>query len=161
MIIEFNYKGKELTDKKPLALILFIERGFKFIEALNLNYVTMMQFGRIVEQINKATEIAFSEINNRFYKRFQIRGDHTNVGILSKTLYENTIKPRVLTKYPIYRTYKGNKMSNLTVIDYDFKAVTNRHLNQHIYPGKDYGLKEPKFDKSNQNLKGDRGKLDG
>ncbi len=161
MLIEFTYKGgTELSDRKPLALILHRDRKFTSIDALNLNYLTDNQIGQVIQLINKQAKIVFTEVKNRYYKRFQIRGVFSPRGIQSDIIYSNLIKPKIINKWDIYRTYKTEKMSNIMIVDYDMKSVTSK-LNEDVYPGDGFEVKmkkqrkEQTEQKDNPLMKGD------
>ena len=116
----------------------------------------MNQFGKVVQLLNQKSKIVFSKIQNRWFKRFQMKGQKSSVGARPDSLYENVIKPKILSKWNIYRTYNGKDMKNIMIVDYNFKLITNRRLNEAIYPDEDHKLKVPKFDPKNPDMQGDK-----
>ena len=52
MIISFRYNTG--SDKTPVVLVLYYDRKKKFIEGINLNYITISRVGRLVELMSDA-----------------------------------------------------------------------------------------------------------
>ena len=52
MIVTFRYNGG--SDKTPVVLVIYHDRKKKFIEGINLNYITISRVGRLVELMGDA-----------------------------------------------------------------------------------------------------------
>ena len=47
MIVTFRYNGG--SDKTPVVLVIYHDKKKKFIEGINLNYITISRVGRLIE----------------------------------------------------------------------------------------------------------------
>ena len=119
MFVTFRYSSSS-SDKTPIVLIIYYDRKNKYIEGINLNYVTISRVGRLFELMKDAkVEVNKDEIIEEFEQ------DLTRVKVSSKRkvgnmtpakFYKDVIKGDSLLK-KAYRTYYLNKMTKLQATD--------------------------------------------
>ena len=147
-IIQFQYIGKNIFDKKPIVLVLWNDYTESKIHGINLNYLTefkiKMLFEEIMERGNILTEedqdddtdyddqLPYRNLLKDPYTRLKLPTYKENRGgnPLSKSeavkqmdrLYEKKLK-KVVKKHDIYRSYLQNKMNNIKVVTYDIEGL--------------------------------------
>ena len=145
-IVQFNYRGDKIFDKKPMVLILWNDYQEYKIHGINLNYLNefkiKMLFGEIIERGNVLTEedqseeyddtLPYRNLLKDPYTRLKLPTYKENRGgnPLSKSeavkqmdrLYEKKLK-RIVKKNDIYRSYLQKKMSSIKVVTYDIEGL--------------------------------------
>jgi len=140
-IIQFQYIGKNIFDKKPIVLVLWNDYTESKIHGINLNYLTefkiKMLFEEIMERGNILTEedqdddtdyddqLPYRNLLKDPYTRLKLPTYKENRGgnPLSKSeairqmdrLYEKKLK-RIIKKHDIYRSYIQTKMREIKVV---------------------------------------------
>ena len=147
-IIQFQYIGKNIFDKKPIVLVLWNDYTESKIHGINLNYLTefkiKMLFEEIMERGNILTEedqdddtdyddqLPYRNLLKDPYIRLKLPTYKENRGgnPLSKSeavkqmnmLYEKKLKA-VVKKEDIYRSYNQKKMSSIKAVTYDMEGL--------------------------------------
>ena len=125
-IVQFNYIGNKIFDKKPMVLVLWNDyQGYK-IHGVNLNYMKDPQIEMLFTLLSKRTTVKLEEESkflNEKYLRVGIKGFRSPQGIPAKALYKSIIKPRYMKNFDLYRTYDIKKIKALKVINYDLKIL--------------------------------------
>ena len=147
-IVQFQYTGKNISDKKPLVLILWNDyRDYK-IHGINLNYLIeskiKMLFEEIMERGNRLVvedQDDDTDYDDTLPYRNLLKDPYTRVKLptykeerrgnpLSKAeavkqmdmLYEKKLK-KIVKKHDIYRSYIQNKMRVIKVVTYDIEGL--------------------------------------
>ena len=148
-IVQFNYKGDKVFDKKPMVLVLWNDYQEYKIHGINLNYLTEFRIKRLFTEImkqkgNVLTEQDQDAVNDYDdtlpyrnllqdpYTRIQLPTYKENRGgnPLSKSeaikqmdlLYEKRLK-KIVDKHDIYRSYFKSNMKSLKVVRYDIEGL--------------------------------------
>jgi len=147
-IVQFQYTGKNIFDKKPMVLVLWNEYQEYKIHGINLNYLSefkikmlfkeMMERGSklVVEDQDDDTDyddsLPYRNLLKDPYTRLQLPTYKEDRGgnPLSKAeavkqmdrLYEKKLK-KIVKKNDIYRSYIQTKMSGIKVVTYDIKGL--------------------------------------
>ena len=118
MIVTFRYKGG--SDKTPVVLVIYYDRKTKFIEGINLNYITISREGRLVELMGDAkVGIDKDEMIEEFKKditRVQLSAKKRRGNMTPQKFYKDVIKGDSIIK-KAYRSYKLEKVSSLKAVD--------------------------------------------
>ena len=118
MIITFRYNGG--SDKTPLVFVLHYDRKKKFIEGINLNYITISRVGRLVELMGDAkVKIDKDEMIDEFEKditRIQLSAKKRRGNMTPAKFYKDVIKGDSIIK-KAYRSYYLTKMTSLKAAD--------------------------------------------
>ena len=118
MIITFRYSGG--SDKTPVVFVLHYDRKKKFIEGINLNYITISRVGRLVELMGDAkVKIDKDEMIDEFEKditRIQLSAKKRRGNMTPAKFYKDVIKGDSIIKRA-YRSYYLTKMSSLKAVD--------------------------------------------
>ena len=146
-IVQFQYIGKNIFDKKPMVLVLWNDYQEYKIHGINLNYLSefkiKMLFKEMMERGNKLVvedqddskyddTLPYRNLLKDPYTRLQLptykekRGGNP----LSKSeaikqmnrLYEKKLK-KIVKKNDIYRSYTQNKMRVIKVVTYDIEGL--------------------------------------
>ena len=128
MIISFRYRGSDIYDKNPLILFLFNDTAESLIHGINLNYLYERDIQEIFRKISKKVNINIEyENENHGYPRVSLNRDSkSKTGVGAKRLYEEILKPHVMTTHrtkDCYRTYKSNKMTGLMLNNYRLDVI--------------------------------------
>jgi len=146
-IIQFQYIGKNIFDKKPIVLVLWNDYTESKIHGINLNYLTEFKIKMLFEEImEKGNRLVVedqddSEYDDNLPYRNLLKDPYTTIKLptykenrggnpLSKSeavrqmdrLYEKKLK-KVVKKHDIYRSYLQNKMNNIKVVTYDIEGL--------------------------------------
>ena len=92
MIITFRYNTG--SDKTPVVLVLYYDRKKKFIEGINLNYITISRVGRLVELMSDAK---VSIDKDEFIDEFE--QDITRIQLSAKKKRGNMTPEKFFQKY--------------------------------------------------------------
>ena len=118
MIITFRYIGG--SDKTPVVFVLHYDRKKKFIEGINLNYITISRVGRLVELMGDAkVKIDKDEMIDEFEKditRIQLSAKKRRGNMTPAKFYKDVIKGDSIIKRA-YRSYYLTKMISLKAVD--------------------------------------------
>lgn len=118
MIITFRYSGG--SDKTPVVFVLHYDRKKKFIEGINLNYITISRVGRLVELMGDAkVKIDKDEMIDEFEKditRIQLSAKKRRGNMTPAKFYKDVIKGDSIIKRA-YRSYYLTKMISLKAVD--------------------------------------------
>ena len=118
MIITFRYSGG--SDKTPVVFVLHYDRKKKFIEGINLNYITISRVGRLVELMGDAkVKIDKDEMVEEFEKditRIQLSAKKRRGNMTPAKFYKDVIKGDSIIKRA-YRSYYLTKMISLKAVD--------------------------------------------
>ena len=118
MFITFRYNGG--SDKAPVVFVLHYDRKKKFIEGINLNYITISRVGRLVELMGDAkVKIDKDEMIEEFEKditRVQLSAKKRRDNMTPQKFYKDVIKGDSIIK-KAYRSYYLTKMSSLKAAD--------------------------------------------
>ena len=118
MIVTFRYKGG--SDKTPVVLVIYYDRKTKFIEGINLNYITISRVGRLVELMGDAkVGIDKDEMIEEFEKditRVQLSSRKKRGNMTPQKFYKDVVKGDSIIK-KAYRSYYLTKMSSLEAAD--------------------------------------------
>ena len=118
MIITFRYNGG--SDKTPVVLVIYYDRKTKFIEGINLNYITISRVGRLVELMGDAkVNVDKDEMIEEFEKditRVQLSSKKRRDNMTPKKFYKDVIKSDSIIKRA-YRSYYLTKMGSLKAVD--------------------------------------------
>ena len=146
-IIQFQYVGKNIFDKKPIVLVLWNDYIDYKIHGINLNYLTEFKIKMLFEEImERGNRLVVEDQDDSTYDdtlpyRNLLKDPYTRVKLptykenrggnpLSKSeaikqmdrLYEKKLK-RIIKKHDIYRSYFQNKMNNIKVVTYDIEGL--------------------------------------
>ena len=147
-IIQFQYIGKNIFDKKPIVLVLWNDYTESKIHGINLNYLTEFKIKMLFEEIMERGNILIEEdqdddtdYDDDLPYRNLLKDPYTRVKLptyredrggnpLSKSeavkqmnrLYDKKLK-RIVKKNDIYRSYIQNKMSSIKVVTYDIEGL--------------------------------------
>ena len=147
-IIQFNYVGKNIFDKKPIVLVLWNDKGESKIHGINLNYLTEFKIKMLFEEIMERGNALVVEdqdddtdYDDTLPYRNLLKDPYTRLKLptykesrggnpLSKAeavkqmdrLHEKKLK-KVVKKHDIYRSYLQNKMNNIKVVTYDIEGL--------------------------------------
>ena len=118
MIITFRYNGG--SDKTPVVLVIYYDRKTKFIEGINLNYITISRVGRLVELMGDAkVGIDKDEMIEEFEKditRIQLSAKKRKDNMTPEKFYKDVVKGDSIIKRA-YRSYYLTKMGSLKAVD--------------------------------------------
>ena len=118
MIISFRYNTG--SDKTPVVLVLYYDRKKKFIEGINLNYITISRVGRLVELMSDAkVSIDKDEFIDEFEQditRIQLSSKKKRGNMTPEKFYKDVVKGDSIIK-KAYRSYKLEKILSLKAVD--------------------------------------------
>ena len=118
MIISFRYNTG--SDKTPVVLVLYYDRKKKFIEGINLNYITISRVGRLVELMSDAkVSIDKDEFIDEFEQditRIQLSAKKKRGNMTPEKFYKDVVKGDSIIK-KAYRSYKLEKILSLKAVD--------------------------------------------
>ncbi len=118
MIITFRYNSG--TDKTPVVLVIYYDKKKKFIEGINLNYITMSRVGRLIELMGDAgVDVNKDEIVEEFEEdvtRIQLSSKKRRDNMTPGKFYKDVIKGDSIIK-KAYRSYYLGKISSLKAAD--------------------------------------------
>ena len=118
MVVTFRYNSG--SDKTPVVLVIYYDRKKKFLEGINLNYITISRVGRLVELMGDAKVlINKDEMVEEFEKdvtRIQISSKRKRDNMTPKKFYKDVIKGDSIIK-KAYRSYYLFKMDSLKAVD--------------------------------------------
>ena len=130
MIITFRYNTG--SDKTPVVLVLYYDRKKKFIEGINLNYITISRVGRLVELMSDAkVSIDKDEFIDEFEQditRIQLSAKKKRGNMTPEKFYKDVVRGDSIIK-KAYRSYKLEKILSLKAVD--VRAVSYTHLRAH------------------------------
>ena len=146
-IVQFNYGGDKIFDKKPMVLVLWNDYSESKIHGINLNYLIeskiKMLFEEIMERGNRLVveDQDDSEYDDNLPYRNLLKDPYTRVKLptykedrggnpLSKSeakvqmdrLYDKKLK-KIINKNDIYRSYLQKKMSSIKIVTYDIEGL--------------------------------------
>ena len=118
MIITFRYNSG--SDKTPVVLVIYYDRKKKFIEGINLNYITISRVKRLVELMNDArVGVSMNEMIEEFKQditRVQLSSKKRRDNMTPEKFYKDVIKGDSIIK-GAYRSYYLTKMTSLKAAD--------------------------------------------
>ena len=118
MIITFRYNSG--SDKTPVVLVIYYDRKKKFIEGINLNYITISRVKRLIELMNDArVGVSMNEMVEEFKQditRVQLSSKKRRDNMTPEKFYKDVIKGDSIIK-GAYRSYYLTKMSSLKAAD--------------------------------------------
>lgn len=144
-IVNFSYDGDNISDKKPLVLMLWNDYKNYKMHGINLNYLTHKQVVDIFRRISRQGVSIDSSFESDEYDesskyRNLVRDPYSRImlptygepstGNLGKqeaiqrmeNLYNKTLKP-FLKKEDVYRTYTNKKIRTLSVVELNFNKM--------------------------------------
>ena len=147
-IIQFQYVGENIFDKKPIVLVLWNDKGESKIHGINLNYLSefkiKMLFEEIMERGNRLIvedQDDDTDYDDQLPYRNLLKDPYTRLKLptykesrggnpLSKSeavkqmnmLHEKKLK-KIVKKHDIYRSYIQNNMSSIKVVTYDIEGL--------------------------------------
>ena len=147
-IVQFNYRGDKIFDKKPMVLILWNDYQEYKIHGINLNYLSeykiklmfeeMMERGNVLteedqdDDTNYDDELPYRNLLTDPYTRLRLptykesRGGNplskSEAMVQMDRLYEKKLK-KIVKKHDIYRSYKTDKMQSIKVVTYDIEGL--------------------------------------
>ena len=118
MIITFRYNSG--SDKTPVVLVIYYDRKKKFIEGINLNYITISRVKRLIELMNDArVGVSMNEMIEEFKQditRVQLSSKKRRDNMTPEKYYKDVIKGDSIIK-GAYRSYYLTKMTSLKATD--------------------------------------------
>ena len=118
MIITFRYNSG--SDKTPVVLVIYYDRKKKFIEGINLNYITISRVKRLIELMNDArVGVSMNEMIEEFKQditRVQLSSKKRRDNMTPEKFYKDVIKGDSIIK-GAYRSYYLTKMTSLKATD--------------------------------------------
>ena len=118
MIITFRYNSG--SDKTPVVLVIYYDRKKKFIEGINLNYITISRVKRLIELMNDArVGVSMNEMVEEFKQditRVQLSSKKRRDNMTPEKFYKDVIKGDSIIK-GAYRSYYLTKMISLKAAD--------------------------------------------
>ncbi len=118
MIITFRYNSG--SDKTPVVLVIYYDRKKKFIEGINLNYITISRVKRLIELMNDArVGVSIDEMVEEFKQditRVQLSSKKRRDNMTPEKFYNDVIKGDSIIKRA-YRSYYITKMNSLKATD--------------------------------------------
>ena len=118
MFITFRYNTG--SDKTPVVLVIYYDRKKRFIEGINLNYISISRVGRLIDLINEANAgLNEDEMVEEFEKnitRVQISSKKRIGQMTPPKFYKDVIKSDSIIK-KAYRSYYLDKMTALKAAD--------------------------------------------
>lgn len=128
MFIEFNYRGKQIKDGKPLVLLLGLDNKNNLMHCININYLYEADVQNLFKKISQKTPIIFDDDYDK--AKTNVRMESARVTFSKRLdgydLYSKIIRPVLFgtdrTKN-CYRTYKINKITNLNLVSYKLDVV--------------------------------------
>ena len=118
MIITFRYNSG--SDKTPVVLVIYYDRKKKFIEGINLNYITISRVKRLIELMNDArVGVSMNEMIEEFKQditRVQLSSKKRRDNMTPEKFYKDVIKGDSIIK-GAYRSYYLTKMTSLKAAD--------------------------------------------
>ena len=148
-IVQFNYSGDKVFDKKPIILVLWNDYVEYKIHGINLNYLTEFRIKMLFREIMEVKGNVLTEedqdddtgYDNTLPHRNILKDPYTRLKLptykenrggnpLSKSealkqkdfLYEKKLK-KIVDKHDIYRSYFQKKMRELKVVTYDIEGL--------------------------------------
>jgi hypothetical protein len=128
MFVEFYYNKPNVTDNKPLVIILGLDTKSKLIHCININYLYEKDIQNLFNNISKKINLQFD--NNYEKTKTNVKLETARINFTKKVdghkLYESVIKPILFTKVRTkncYRTYKFSKIQNLNLISYKLDVI--------------------------------------
>jgi hypothetical protein len=146
-IVQFNYSGDKVFDKKPMVLVLWNDYTEYKIHGINLNYLTDHKIKLLFREMMEVKENTLTEedqteeYDDNLPYRNLLKDPYTRLKLptykeerggnpLSKSealkqmniLYEKKLKT-IVKKNDIYRSYIQSKMSIIKVVTYDIKGL--------------------------------------
>ena len=118
MIITFRYNSG--SDKTPVVLVIYYDRKKKFIEGINLNYITISRVKRLIELMNDArVGVSINEMIEEFKQditRVQLSSKKRRDNMTPEKFYKDVINGDSIIK-GAYRSYYLTKMTSLKAAD--------------------------------------------
>ena len=118
MIVTFRYNSG--SDKTPVVLVIYYDRKKKFIEGINLNYITISRVKRLIELMNDARVcVSMNEMIEEFKQditRVQLSSKKRRDNMTPEKFYKDVIKGDSIIK-GAYRSYYLTKMTSLKAAD--------------------------------------------
>ena len=118
MIITFRYNSG--SDKTPVVLVIYYDRKKKFIEGINLNYITISRVKRLIELMNDArVGVSMNEMIEEFKQditRVQSSSKKRRDNMTPEKFYKDVIKGDSIIK-GAYRSYYLTKVTSLKAAD--------------------------------------------
>ena len=107
MIVRFNYKGENISDKKPLVLVIWNDKSESKIHGINLNYLQESNIKAIMKKITKGDNV-YSEDKNIITEQDQDDSKYDD-----SLPYRNILRePYTRLKLPTFREKReGNPLS--------------------------------------------------
>ena len=147
-IVQFNYGGDKIFDKKPMVLVLWNDYSESKIHGINLNYLIESKIKMLFEEVMERGNVLVEEdqdddtdYDDNLPYRNLLKDPYTRLKLptyredrggnpLSKSeamkqmdrLYEKKLK-KIVKKHDIYRSYIINKMSTIKVVTYDIVGL--------------------------------------
>jgi hypothetical protein len=148
-ILEFHYSGKNISDRKPLVLVLWNDRAGNKVHGINLNYLNEMRIKELMERIVQkgGTKIVLEDqmkpddYDDNLPYRNLVNDPYTRIKLptyrekkggnpLSKQeamvqmdrLYNKVLK-KAVKKHDIYRSYLIGKIKAAKVVTYDMRGL--------------------------------------
>jgi hypothetical protein len=127
--IQFKYNKLGTSDPKPLVLFLWRDMQKKLVHGVNLNYLNEYLVQKMYNMLNEFTTVdtrATEVLEEGYTRAFLPR--HGRGRYSAKSLYDNVLKPKVLANQHCYRTWSMSKVSNIKVVEYDWKPTKNESM---------------------------------
>jgi len=122
--LKFKYDKQNAFDRKPLILFLWRDSNKKLLHGINLNYLNEYIVQKMFNLLNEFTTVdtrATNILQEGYTRAFLPR--HGRGRYSAKSLYDNVLKPKILSKENCYRTWSISKISNVKVVEYDWKST--------------------------------------
>ena len=127
-IITFRYNSPKRYDPSPLVFFIHNDKSNKLVHGINLNYLYEADVQNIFSKMSKFVNIEMEyNSEDESYTRIDInKNSKSKAGINGDKLYEQFIKPKVMSlprTKNCYRTYKPNKMTAIRSVNYQFDVI--------------------------------------
>ena len=127
-LITFRYNSPKRYDPSPLVFFIYNDTNAKLIHGINLNYLYEADIQNIFTKMSNFVNIELEHNSeDESYTRIDLnKNPSSKAGVNGEKLYEQFIKPKVLSlprTKNCYRTYKPNKMTSIRSVNYQFDVI--------------------------------------
>ena len=142
MVIRFNYRAKNISDKTPMVLVLWNDSYEDKIHGLNLNYLPSQKLKRLFDKLQEGAKIYGKKSSNTLTVEDQ--DDDTDYD--DNLPYRNLLKkPYTRIKLPTYRENRGgnplSKAEAIKQMDVLYEKVVKRFMSNRYQVYRTYKYK--------------------
>ena len=147
MIVDFRYKGENISDKWPVVLVIFNDHLEDKLHGINLNYLPKKRIGELFKKLQEGAKVYGKRKSNIFLIEDQVDEDSfddvdTDDEEDDKLPYRNLLKkPYTRLRLPTYketRTGKGSNATSLSQAKIQMKMLYERVIKRFMRRGEAY-----------------------